>query len=158
MSRRLIARQLSEASFAPYGRVLRPPAEGRLDFIDELQNLRPHARARLSLAALQPSGLPLTVAEMEAHPCSAQAFVPIDVSRYLVLVAPTSDDGGPDVARLEAFVAPCGLGILYAAGTWHHGMRVLDRPGRLIVHTFVDGSENDDVFVSLPEPVVIAEA
>jgi ureidoglycolate lyase len=155
MPKRLVAQPFDETAFAPFGTVLRPPAEGRRDFIDEMENLRSGARARLSLASLQPAAMPLTVTELEAHPYSAQAFVPIEVSRYLVLVAPKAADGGPDAERLEAFIVPASLGIVYAAGTWHHGMQALDRPGTFTVLTFVDGTAGDDVFVPLPEPTLV---
>jgi ureidoglycolate lyase len=158
MPKRLPVQPLDDAAFAPFGKILRVPSQGRRDFIDELENLRASARARLSLAALEPTAMPMTVSELEAHPYSAQAFIPVDVSRYLVLVAPKAADGGPDAERLQAFVAAPGMGILYAAGTWHHGMRVLDRPGIFTVLTFVDGTEGDEVFVPLAEPATIVLA
>ena len=158
MPKPIVAQPLDEAAFAPFGKILRVPSEGRRDYIDELENLRPSGRARLSLASLQPTAMPMTATELEAHPYSAQAFIPVDVSRYLVLVAPKAADGGPDAERMQAFVATPGMGILYAAGTWHHGMRALDRPGIFTVLTFVDGTEGDEVFVPLPEPAMVVLA
>ena len=149
---------LTQEAFAPFGRVLVRPAHGRLDLIEEFENNRRSAKARLSLATLEPVALPHAVAEMEAHPFSSQAFVPVDLSRFILLIAPSRGDGGPDTDRMQALVSDSATGIMYAANIWHHPMRVLDRQGSFAVLTFVDGSADDETFVPLPEPVVVGVA
>jgi ureidoglycolate lyase len=131
------------------------PAHGRIDLIEELENARSNAKVRLSLATLEPVALPYAVTEMEAHRFSSQTFVPVDLSRFVVIVAPCRVDGGPDAERMQAFVSDRTTGIMYAAKVWHHPMRVLDRRGSFAVLTFVDGTADDETFVPLPEPVVI---
>jgi ureidoglycolate lyase len=155
MARRLKLLPLTQEAFAPFGRVLVQPTNGRLDLIEELENARANAKARLSLATLEPVALPYTATEMEVHPFSSQAFVPVDLSRFIVLVAPGRGDGGPDTDRMQAFVCDRAAGIMYAANVWHHPMRVLDRQGSFAVLTFVDGTADDETFVPLAEPVVI---
>jgi ureidoglycolate lyase len=155
MARRLEVLPLTREAFAPFGRVLVRPAHGRLDLIEELENARSSAKARLSLTTLEPVALPYIVTEMEVHPFSSQAFVPVDLSRFIVLIAPSRADGGPDTDRMQAFVSDSATGIMYAANVWHHPMRVLDRQGSFAVLTFVDGSADDETFVPLPEPVVV---
>jgi len=155
MIRRLATLPLTPEAFAPFGRVLTLPTSGRLDLIDELQNARAGAKPRLTLATLEAVATPYTATEMEIHPFSSQAFVPVDVSRYVVIVAPKAADGGPDPERLVAFVSGRGTGIMYAAGVWHHPMRAIDRRGSFAVLTFVDGSPGDETFVPLAEPVVV---
>ena len=144
-------------AFGPFGQLLpaRGAGEGRLELIEELQNLRPTARPRLSLAAVAPKPLPLTAVEMERHVFSSQAFVPVDCESFLVLVAPHGANDAPDVSALRAFRVPGTVGVNYRADTWHHPLTALDRPARFVVLTFVDGTATDEQFVTLPEPVKI---
>jgi ureidoglycolate lyase len=144
-------------AFAPFGQLLprSEAGEGRLELIEELQNLRPTAKPRLSLAAVVPKPLPLTAVEMERHVFSSQAFVPYDCQSYLVLVAPHGANDAPDVSGLRAFRVPGTIGVNYRADTWHHPLTALDWPARFVVLTFVDGTETDEQFVTLPEPVKI---
>jgi ureidoglycolate lyase len=148
---------ISEAAFAPFGQLLRSPPGGgpRRELIEELQNLRPSGRPRLSLATVAPKPLPLEAVEMERHVHSSQAFIPIDCASYLVLVARHGADDLPDMASLRAFRVPGDVGINYRADTWHHPLSALEREGRFVVLTYVDGTETDEQFVPLPEPVVI---
>jgi ureidoglycolate lyase len=144
-------------AFAPFGQLVprSEAGEGRLELIEELQNLRPSARPRLSLVAVAPKPLPLTAVEMERHVFSSQAFVPCDCQSYLVLVAPHGANDAPDVSGLRAFRVRGTIGVNYRADTWHHPLTALDRPARFVVLTFVDGTETDEQFVTLPEPVKI---
>lgn len=148
---------ITAEAFAPFGQLLPPrqAGKGRQELIDELQNTRGSARPRLSLAAVEHKTLPITATEMERHVHSSQAFVPTDCAGFLVLVAPHGADDRPDLAGLRAFRVPGDTGINYHADTWHHPMTALDRPGRFVVLTFVDGTAGDEQFVPLPEPVLI---
>ena len=110
---------------------------------------------RLSLTTVVPKSLPLTAVEMERHAYSSQAFVPVDCDSYLVLVAEHGADDLPDSATLRAFRVPGDVGINYAADTWHHPLSALTREARFVVLTFIDGTQTDEQFVPLPEPVVL---
>jgi ureidoglycolate lyase len=149
---------ITEEAFAPFGQLLPAPetGKGRLELIEELQNLRGAAKPRLSLVAVHPKPLPLTAVEMERHMFSSQAFVPCDCSSYLVLVAPHGDDDMPDASALKAFRVPGNVGINYRADTWHHPLTALDGPARFVVLTFIEGTANDEQFVPLSEPVTVA--
>lgn len=144
-------------SFAPFGQLLLPrsPKETRLDLFEELANLRENARPRMSLIAIDPTTLPFEAIEMERHVFSSQTFVPQECKGYLLLVAPHASDGQPDMASAKAFQVPGSIGINYHANTWHHPVTVLGRRARFVVLTFVDGTPNDEQFVSLSEPVKI---
>lgn len=150
---------ITAEAFAPFGVLLPPrqPGQGRQELIEDLQNTRGSARPRLSVAALAPKPLPLTAVEMERHVHSSQAFVPTDCASFLVLVAPHGADGRPNLAGLRAFRVPGDTGINYKADTWHHPLTALERVGRFIVLTFVDGTASDEEFVPLPEHVTIEE-
>jgi ureidoglycolate lyase len=152
--RRITARKLTPEAFAPYGQVMRPPAErGRLYFQEALGNGRPDVPACLSMSRAMPlATLPLRATMLERHEFSSQSFMPLSVARWLVIVAPPAPGGGPDATRAEAFVAGPGEGVTYRMGTWHHGMTVLDRPAEFAVFMWRDGSKLDEEFVDLAEP------
>lgn len=139
---------LTAEAFAPYGEVLvAPAAPGRQYFERALANDRPGAWPSLSLTYREPSAP--HVLQMERHRFSSQSFVPLDPVRWLVLVAPHADAGGPDMARAVAFVAGPGQGVTYGMDVWHHGLTVLDRPGRFAVFMWRDGTDGDEEFVDV---------
>ena len=157
MTRRLVARPVTAAAFAPFGLLLPRPHPGadRMELIEALTNGRDSARPRLSLAGVAPRALPLAAREMERHVHSSQSFVPLDCATYLVLVAPHGADGLPDEAALVAFRVPGTVGVHYRADTWHHPLTALERPASFAVLTFVDGTASDEQFVPLAEPVTV---
>jgi ureidoglycolate lyase len=79
---------------------------------------------------------------MERHAHSSQAFVPLDVAAYVVIVVPDIDDA-PDAANAIGFIVPSGTGISYRAGVWHTGMMVLDQPAALVILVHEDGTSED---------------
>lgn len=157
MMRSIHIEPITAEAFAPYGQLLLAPATGgpRFELIQELQNLRSAAKPRLSLAAVAPKVLPLTVIQMERHKFSSQAFVPYDCAGYLILVAPHGVEGMPDIDRLRAFHVPGDIGVNYRADTWHHPLTALESPARFVVLTFIEGTQTDEEFVSLNEPISI---
>lgn len=149
---------LSADAFAPFGHVLTLPAgPGRVDYSPFNQNLRGAAAEVCFRTSLTPpTDLPLTTRTMERHEFSSQAFLPVEVARYLVLVAPHDTDGRPDPNGLRLFLAAGDQGICYAANVWHHPMTVLDRPATFATVMFLDGSHRDEEFVDLPGDVVLS--
>ena len=135
--------------------MLTPPgAPGRDYFERALANGRPGAWPSLSLTLREPVAEPLAVTAMERHAWSSQSFVPLDPTRWLVLVAPHAAAGGPDMARAAAFVAGPGQGVTYGADIWHHGLTVLDAPARFAVFMWRDGTAGDEEFVDV-EPFAV---
>ena len=100
--------------------------------------------------------IPAVVDRLERHPHAAQCFVPLDVSRYLVTVAPSLADGSPDLNRVESFLVPGNLGVVYAPGVWHAGMSVVDRAGAFAVLMW-RGANDDDVFTDISPLHLIAQ-
>lgn len=150
----ILIQPLTVQTFEPFGEVIEPLGQpGRTFFNDALASARPGADVNLSLARLEPlTDLPLLAHELERHEFSSQTFLPMNVSRYLVIVAPMAADGGPDVAEVRAFVANGDQGITYRMNTWHHGMTVLDRPGEFAVLMWCDGTDGDEEFRTLDQP------
>ena len=95
------------------------------------------------------------VTVLERHEHSSQTFIPLSVKRYLVLATLDAPGGGPDLARLRAFVARAGQGVTYAMGTWHHPVTVLDGPASFAVLMWRDGTAGDEEFVPVTTPLTI---
>ena len=151
---KVVAEPLHADSFSEFGEVIHRPAEGVREFFNNrLENNRTDARIDLSLATIKPvDKLPLRATVMERHPFSSQTFLPLKASRYLVVVAPDGDDGGPDLAGTRAFVAEGNQGITYRCGVWHHGVTVLDEAAVIAVLMWCDGSSADEEFLNIDTP------
>jgi ureidoglycolate lyase len=148
----IISQPLTREAFALYGDVIDLPTEaGRTYYEEALGNLRPHAHASVSVSLKPPSPeRPFKAELLERHEFSSQTFMPIDVARYLVIVAPPAAACGPDVDKVKAFIATGAQGVTYRPNTWHHGLTTLDRPGRFAIFMFRDGGATDEEFVPVP--------
>jgi len=145
----IVPQPLTREAFAAYGDVIDVPSEaGRTYYENALGNLRPAARPSLSVSLkAETPDRPLKAELLERHEFSSQTFMPLDVGRWLIVVAPRAKDGGPDVAQAKAFIATSKQGITYKPNVWHHGNTVLDRPGRFAVFMWRDGGKGDEEFV-----------
>ena len=151
----LLPQPLTKEAFAPYGDVIDVPTEpGRTYYEEALGNLRSNALPSLSMTFRPntPVG-PLKAELLERHEFSSQTFVPVDVGRWLVVVAPHAAQGGPDTKAVRAFIATGKQGVTYKPNTWHHGLTVLDKPGRFAVFMWRAGAK-DEEFVPV-EPFTI---
>lgn len=147
---RLIATPLTSEAFAPFGDVFcAPHAPGRIASDAALSNLRATAAPSLSFTCKVPTALPIASTTMERHRHSSQSFVPMDGARFIAIVAPHGVDGGPDMARAQAFLAQPGQGVTYGADVWHHPFTVIERPGRFAVFMWKDGTAADEEFVQV---------
>jgi ureidoglycolate lyase len=155
----LIARPLTAEAFAPFGDVVEPLAKpGRAYFETSLGNLRPAATPKLWILTKNPvPDLPLEIKALERHEFSSQSFVPIEVDRWLVVVAPHAAQGGPDMQRALAFIANARQGVSYKPNTWHCGLNVFGKPARLTVFMWLDGTAGDEEWAQVP-PFTVREA
>lgn len=146
---------ITAEAFAPYGTLLVGPAAGpRQDRAAGIENGRPGASLNLALIRSEPFADTTPLRRLERHPHSAQAFLPLAVGAYLVVVAP--DAGGrPDEAGLRAFRVPGDTGIVYRSGAWHAHMTTLSAPGTFAMLVHEDGSAEDCVFAPIA-PVDVA--
>lgn len=146
---------LSAEAFAPFGTTAVSPEENlRNDLSSALQNRRDDSRIKLSLNNRPPTPLPHRAPRLERHPYSSQTFMPLSVSRYVVIVAPSGADGAPDLKGLLGFVANGNQVVSYNAGVWHLPLTVLDKHGKFAVFMFTVG-EADSEFLTLAEPLDI---
>ena len=152
----LIAQPLTAEAFAPFGQVIVAPEKPGRAFLGSLiENRRDAAALDFSLTHTAASALPFEAKLMERHPLSSQAFLALDVARFLVIVAPTIEDG-PDMSRAQAFIGSAGQALVYAPGTWHHGMVALDHPGRFAIIMWCAEDGRNDEFHTLAQPVMVA--
>ena len=107
------------------------------------------------MAYRPPTPLPLVATQMERHKFSSQTFIPTDVGRWFVMVAPHHPLGGPDMSLARAFLPKPGQGITFGADVWHHPLTVFDRPGTFAIYMWLDGTNGDEEFFTLPSPIAI---
>ena len=60
---------------------------------------------------------PMKIDMMEKHPLGSQAFIPMQETTFLVLVAPKG--GKPNIDEIESFIVPPHIGVNYNPGIWH---------------------------------------
>jgi ureidoglycolate lyase len=147
MSQVLHTEPLTAEAFAPFGEVLEAKGEpaykinqgrctrfhdrGRIEVVD--------GRAGISLFKAEPQSLPYRLEMMERHPHGSQAFIPMSLTSFLVIVAPDAD-GKPGVPR--AFVSAEGQGVNLARGCWHGVLTALSPPGLFAIVDRIGDSPN----------------
>lgn len=138
MMRGIVAAPLTAEAFAPFGDVLDcdgPPDKminaglcgryhdrARLDFGE--------GRAGISLFKADLRALPYSFDLVERHPDGSQAFLPMSMNAFLVIVAP-DEAGTPGTP--QAFLTSPGQGINFHRGTWHGVLTPLAGPGLFAV-------------------------
>lgn len=152
MTRTIRPRPLTSEAFAPYGDVIeatdvveqREINEGftrRFHDLADINVTSDNGKPGVSIFRSRPRTMPLTLAMMERHPKSSQAFIPLGDSPYIVAVAPA---GNLDPANIEVFLASSDQGVNYRAGTWHHYSLALDAQSDFLVVDRIANDENCD--------------
>jgi len=158
MTRRItVSQTISAKDFAPFGTLIhRPDTAGQRQFYSDWLGVEKDGLAPVfHVNRMEPASLPMQVGKLEKHPHAAQSFVPLDVSRYLVTVAPSLADGAPDLDAIVSFELPASVGVIYAPGVWHAGASVLDRTGSFAVLMW-RGASDDDVFTDIEVVTLLA--
>ena len=147
MSRTIVIQPLDPQAFAAFGDVLDctgPPDklinQGLCERFHDRANLDfSDGRAGISLFQAQHRELPLTLDMVERHPEGSQAFLPMSMDPFLVIVAP-DEDGQPGAPM--AFRTAPGQGINYARSTWHGVLTPLAGPGLFAVVDRIGAGDN----------------
>ena len=129
---------LTPEAFAPFGDILDasgPPDKsinqglcGRhhdratLDFTD--------GRAGISIFNAEPRSFPIVLDLVERHPDGSQAFIPMSLHPFVVVVA-AEEGGKPGLPRV--FLTSAGQGINFHRGTWHGVLTPIHAPGLFAV-------------------------
>ena len=150
---------LTPEGFAPFGDVLE--AEGSPDRIIN-QGLcgRFHDRARLdfgggragiSVFKAEARALPYRLDLVERHPLGSQAFLPMSLDPFLVIVAEGQE---PTPGRIRAFLTSPGQGVNLLRNTWHGVLTPLQAPGLFaVVDRIGEGSNLEEYW--LPEALTV---
>jgi ureidoglycolate lyase len=162
VTRTLVTQPLTTHAFASFGDVLE--AAGPPDrLINAGRAGRWHDRARIDIIdgsagislfdALQ-ARLPYGFDLVERHPLGSQAFLPMTLNPFLVIVAP---DGADGPGRPVAFLTAPGQGINLHRGTWHGILTPLHSPGLFTVIDRVGDGPNLQEHI-YPQPwIVVAD-
>lgn len=161
--RRIEARALTADAFRPFGEVIEADNASEIRLINNGTTTRFHDIAPVDVASAgghalisifrgKPFEMPVRIEMLERHPLGSQAFMPVEGSPFLVVVAPDLD-GAP--GEPVAFLASGRQGVSYHRGTWHHPLLALEEPSDFLV---VDrgGPGSNLVEFMLPEPVLVA--
>ncbi|MBD3665386.1 ureidoglycolate lyase [Sulfitobacter aestuariivivens] len=138
MTTPIVPELMSAQAFAPFGDVLE--VAGAPDkIINQGLCRRYHDRAKLdfgdgragvSLFQAQRREFPLMLDMVERHPQGSQAFIPMTLVSFLVVVAP---DAGGVPGQPLAFLTDPGQAINLHKGTWHGVLTPLSEPGLFAV-------------------------
>ena len=155
MSFPLKARPLDAALLAPYATVLDAPG-GKARAVPEVMAIAdvPGAHAFTILCPAPVAG-PISIAALERHPHSTQSFLPLAAGRWLILVAPTSASGEPDLGGALAFIAGPEDAICIGQDVWHAGLTVLDQPAQFGMIMWKAEDADDGVLHQLATPLVV---
>jgi len=74
---------------------------------------------------------PLEINMLENHPLSSQAFIPLQNTNFIVVVAPVSDK--PDLNLVEAFHVSSEVGINFKPKVWHFPLIAVENSNYLTI-------------------------
>jgi len=159
----IVIEPLTADAFAPFGQVIEtagahhyPINNGMTERYHDLARVElggVHARPLISIFHGQPYALPLSLKLVERHPLGSQAFYPLGISPWLVIVA--EDEGGSPV-RLRAFAPAPGQGVNIAMNTWHGVLCPLEVEGDfLVVDRGGDGNNLEEHHFDMPLTVTL---
>lgn len=161
----LVTEPLSAEAFAPFGDVLAYDAAAsrevnggwarRADLAAVLDDGGASGPPVLALFRALHQPLPSAVPFVERHPHSSQVFLPLTPAGFLVVVAPETADGAPDLSRARAFLGRPGQGINYRRGVWHAPITATDADTDFLMLIWERGIPDDCIVHTLPAPLTI---
>ena len=86
-----------------------------------------------------PTQLPYHIEMVERHPLGSQAFIPLNGTKFIVVVAAPGESVAPE--DLRAFVTNGSQGVNYHRGTWHMPL-IATESGREFVVVDRAGGDN----------------
>ena len=156
MTRDIVIEAMDGADFAPFGDLLsvsgapdriinqglcgRWHDQARIDIVD--------GRPGISLFQSEARILPLALAMVESHPLGSQAFVPMSLDPFLVVVAP---DHGGTPGRPRAFRTTTGQAVNIGRNIWHGVLTPLHAPGLFaVIDRIGDGANLEEHWFDQP--------
>jgi len=89
----------------------------RFDGIANLDTSTGGGETTICIFSALKRSFPMKIDMMEKHPLGSQAFIPMQETTFLVLVAPKGNK--PDINKIESFIVPPEIGVNYNPGIWH---------------------------------------
>lgn len=151
---------LTAEAFAPFGDVL--GTSGAADkIINQGLCRRYHDRANMdfgdgqagiSLFQAELRSFPITLDLVERHPDGSQAFIPMSLDPFVVVVA--ADDGGQPL-KPRAFITTAGQGINFHRNTWHGVLTPIQGSGLFaVIDRIGDGPNLQEHWFDTPFSIV----
>ena len=160
MSQEIVTQPLTSTAFAPFGDILEAKGtadkiinQGLCERFHDLARLNfSDCRAGISLFNATPRTLPYQLTMMERHPEGSQAFIPMSMNRFLIIVA---SDKNNRPGRPLAFLSDPGQAINFHRNIWHGVLTPLEDPWLFAVVDRIGSGENlEEIFFDIPYIVV----
>lgn len=161
----LAAQPLTRDAFKPFGDVISTEGarhfsinDGAIERFHDLASVdvgdKAQGRTLISLASCnEPTSLPYDVPLLERHPLGSQAFIPLDDTPLLVVVAPPGD--AVEAVDLRAFVSDGAQGVNYRRGVWHMPMISFRAGQRMLIVDREGPGQNCDEFRFERDTIVV---
>ncbi len=158
MTRDISISPLTAAAFAPFGDVLNSDGDpdkiinaGLCGRFDDRAQVDCDGRVGISLFRSELRQLPYTLDMVERHPLGSQAFIPMSMDPFLVIVADAN-------LVPQAFITAPGEGINFHRGIWHGVLTPLTGSGLFAVIDRVgDGKNLEEHQFTTPYRVIYDE-
>lgn len=154
----IVARPLTRENFAPFGDVIDtggdihyPINGGKCERYHALARAEaggPNGHVIINLFKATPYAFPLSVSMVERHPFGSQAFIPLSLRPFLVVVCADGPDGP---GTPSAFVTAPGQGVNYRRNLWHGVLTPIGaRQDFVVIDRGGDGSNLEEFYFSNP--------
>lgn len=134
---------LTREDYAPYGDVIEMEGADHFSINDEAierfhdlakvdVGVEEQGRTLISIALCnKPSSLPYKLPLVERHPLGSQAFIPLDDTPVIVVVAPHGEEVDP--ADIKSFITNGKQGINYHRAVWHMPLIALKEGQKMLI-------------------------
>ncbi|WP_028470456.1 ureidoglycolate lyase [Neptunomonas japonica] len=160
----LTPQPLTAQAFAPFGDVIETQDRdfflinnGSTKRYHQLTkvDLDEQGSAIISIFRATPLTMPLPIMMLEKHPLGSQAFIPMQGSSFLIVVAPESDTVDP--TEIKAFISHGKQGINYRKNVWHHPILALNNNDDfLVVDRTGLGNNCDEFYFSQEQSILLS--
>ncbi len=116
---KLTAQPITPESFAPFGQVIFPSADGGVFGPDNAQLQLDRGIPRFYIMTLGRKGTRFRI--ITRHQCCTQCLGALEGKDWFMAVAPPSTADQPDPSQIRAFHIPGNCFIKLEVGTWHAG-------------------------------------
>lgn len=151
----LTPQPLTQETFAPYGLVSGLESAGSLVIEGAFDATEDAQKPVLQIVKIESAQQTVVITQLEAHPFSAQTFLPLDMAPSLIVVCDWNGTEGPDVATLKAFIAQPDQIVTYHRGVLHHRITPLAPLATFAMAMRQTNRGDDTVLYALGEPVSI---